>query len=128
MPALPATPAVSVEPPAEIGDEATWTAGKAVFHTNCSVCHGDSAVSGGVIPDLRLSPVTPDPAAWERIVRGGERSARGMVSFAAEVSAEDSEKVRAYVIHRAHEVRSIEQAAAAAPVPASDAPPAAAPK
>jgi hypothetical protein len=27
------------EPPAEIGNEAVWTAGKAVFHTNCSVCH-----------------------------------------------------------------------------------------
>ena len=36
-----------------------------------------------------------------------------MVSFAAEVSAEDSEKVRAYMIHRAHEVRKIEQQAAA---------------
>jgi quinohemoprotein ethanol dehydrogenase len=128
LPALPATQTASVEPPAEIGNEAVWTAGKAVYHTNCGVCHGDSAVSGGVIPDLRLSPITGDPAAWERIVRGGERVSRGMVSFAAEVSAEDSEKVRAYVIHRAHEVRSIEQAAAAAPVPASDAPPAAAPK
>ena len=115
-----------MEPPAAIGDEATWTAGKAVYHTHCGVCHGDSAVSGGVIPDLRLSPITGDAAAWERIVRGGERSSRGMVSFAAEVSSDDSEKVRAYVIHRAHEVRKIEQAAAAAPKP--DAPPAAAPK
>jgi hypothetical protein len=72
--------------------------------------------------------VTPDTAAWERIVRGGERSARGMVSFSAEVSTEDAEKVRAYVIHRAHEVRKNEQAAAVAPATASDAPPAAAPK
>ena len=39
-----------LEPPPEIGDEATWTAGKAVYHYNCGVCHGDSAVSGGVIP------------------------------------------------------------------------------
>jgi alcohol dehydrogenase (cytochrome c)/quinohemoprotein ethanol dehydrogenase len=128
LPELPAVQATTVEPPAEIGNEATWTAGKAVYHTNCSVCHGDSAVSGGVIPDLRLSPVTPDPAAWERIVRGGERTSRGMVSFAAEVSAEDAEKVRAYVIHRAHEVRNNEKAAAAAPASASDAPPTAAPK
>ena len=107
---MPAAQPAALEPPAEIGDEATWTAGKAVYHVNCGVCHGDSAVSGGVIPDLRLSPITRDAAAWERIVRGGERASRGMVSFAAEVSAEDSEKVRAYVIHRAHEVRKIEQA------------------
>ena len=58
----------------EIGNDAAWTAGKAVYHTYCGVCHGDSAVSGGVIPDLRLSPVTRDAAAWERIVRGGERT------------------------------------------------------
>ena len=73
------------------------------FTRYCSVCHGDSAVSGGVIPDLRLSLVTRDPRHWERIVRGGERTPQGMVSFATEVSPEDSEKVRAYVIHRAHE-------------------------
>jgi PQQ-dependent dehydrogenase (methanol/ethanol family) len=114
LPDLPPAPATDVEPPAKIGDEAAWAAGKAVFHTHCSVCHGDSAVSGGVLPDLRLSPVTRDAAAWERIVRGGERGSRGMVSFAAEVSAEDSENVRAYVIHRAHEVRKIEKDAAAA--------------
>jgi hypothetical protein len=85
-----------------------------VFHTYCSVSHGESAVSGGVIPDLRLSPITRDAAAWEKVVRGGERTARGMVSFGAEVSAEDAEKVRAYVIHRAHETQKNEQAAAAA--------------
>ena len=88
----------------------------------------NEAVSGGVIPDLRLSPITRDAAAWERIVRGGERSPRGMVSFAAEVSAEDSEKVRAYVIHRAHEVWNNEKAAAAAAPAAVPAPPPAAPK
>ncbi len=103
LPDLPPAEPQKLEPPPEIGDEATWTAGKAVFHTYCSVCHGDSAVSGGVIPDLRMSPVTRDAAAWDHIVRGGERMPRGMVSFAAEVSPEDSEKVRAYVIHRAHE-------------------------
>jgi hypothetical protein len=75
-------------------------------------------VSGGVLPDLRLSPINRDAKAWESVVRGGERVSRGMVSFAAEVSPEDSEKVRAYVIHRAHEDQKIEQDAAA-PKPAS---------
>jgi hypothetical protein len=65
-----------------------------------------------VLPDLRLSMVNRDAAAWEKIVRGGERQARGMVSFAQVLSAEDGEKVRAYVIHRAHEDQALEQAAA----------------
>src|SRR6185295_17682112 len=60
LPDLPAATAAKLEPPPEIGDEAKWTAGKAVFHTYCSVCHGDSAVSGGLIPDLRLSAITKD--------------------------------------------------------------------
>jgi len=75
-------------------------------------------VSGGVLPDLRLSMINRDAAAWDKIVRGGDRESRGMVSFAAVVSPEDSEKVRAYVIHRAHEDQKLEQAAAA-PAPAA---------
>jgi mono/diheme cytochrome c family protein len=124
LPDLPAAAPAKLDPPPEIGDEATWTAGKAVFHTYCSVCHGDSAVSGGILPDLRLSAITRDAATWERIVRGGERKDRGMVGFAAEVTAEDSEKVRAYVIHRTHETKKIELDAAAA---AAAAPPASTP-
>ena len=86
----------------------------------CGVCHGDAAVSGGVLPDLRLSLVNRDAAAWEKIVRGGERNARGMVSFAEVLSSDDSEKVRAYVIHRAHEDQAFEKAAAKQP---ADVPP-----
>ncbi len=112
LPALPELAAAKLDPPAEIGDAATWTAGKATYHMYCGVCHGDAAVSGGVLPDLRLSLINRDPAAWEKIVRGGERNNRGMVSFAGVVSAEESEKVRAYVIHRAHEDMALEQAAA----------------
>ena len=69
-------------------------------------------MSGGVLPDLRLSMVNRDAAAWEKIVRGGERNDRGMVSFAEQLTPEDSEKIRAYVIHRAHEDLALDQAAA----------------
>ncbi len=127
LPDLPPEPALASTLPPEIGDEAAWTAGKAVYHRYCSVCHGDSAVSGGVLPDLRQSPITRDAAAWEGVVRGGQRASRGMVSFASEVSAADSENVRAYVIHRAHEVQKLEAAVAAQPA-ADVAPPAGAAK
>jgi PQQ-dependent dehydrogenase (methanol/ethanol family) len=121
LPPLPAASATRLDPPPPIGDEASWSAGKAVFHTYCSVCHGDSAVSGGVIPDLRLSPVTGDAAAWEQVVRGGELTARGMVSFGAQVSSDDADKLRASVLHRAHETQKLE-AAAARVAPATDVP------
>jgi alcohol dehydrogenase (cytochrome c)/quinohemoprotein ethanol dehydrogenase len=112
LPPLPQTAAAKLDPPAEIGDAATWTAGKATYHMYCGVCHGDAAVSGGVLPDLRLSPVNRGADVWEKVVRGGERQDRGMVSFAEVLSSEESEKVRAYVIHRAHEDQSLEQAIA----------------
>ena len=47
-----------------------------------------------------------------------ERSSRGMVSFGAEVSAQDAENIRSYVIHRAHETQKNQQDAAAS-APAS---------
>jgi quinohemoprotein ethanol dehydrogenase len=115
LPVLADVAPAKLDPPPEVGDAADWTAGKASFHMYCGVCHGDAAVSGGVLPDLRLSAVNRDAAAWEKIVRGGERSARGMVSFAEVLSSDDSEKVRAYVIHRAHEDQALEKAAGASP-------------
>lgn len=113
LPPLPETAPAKLDPPAEIGDAAAWTAGKASYHQYCSVCHGDAAVSGGVLPDLRLSMANRGAEAWEKIVRGGERLDRGMVSFAEVLSSEESEKIRAYVIHRAHEDLALEKAAGA---------------
>jgi quinohemoprotein ethanol dehydrogenase len=112
LPPLPQVALAKLDPPAEIGDAAAWTAGKASYHMYCGVCHGDAAVSGGVLPDLRMSLVNRGADVWEKVVRGGERQDRGMVSFAEVLSSEESEKVRAYVIHRAHEDQALEQAAA----------------
>jgi quinohemoprotein ethanol dehydrogenase len=128
LPELPPAQAATVEPPAEIGDEAAWTAGKAVYHTNCSVVPRRLGGQRRRDPGPAAVADHPRSGGLGRIVRGGERTARGMVSFAAEVSAEDSEKVRSYVIHRAHEVWNIEKAAVAAPPAAVPSPPPAAPK
>jgi alcohol dehydrogenase (cytochrome c)/quinohemoprotein ethanol dehydrogenase len=123
LPPLTDALVAKLDPPPEIGDTTTWAAGKLAYHTYCTVCHGDAAVSGGVLPDLRLSALNRDAAAWERVVRGGERQARGMVSFAEVLSPEDGEKIRAYVIHRAHEDQALELAAAAKAATPSSTPP-----
>ena len=44
-----------------------------------------------------------DPAAFAKIVREGALQPRGMVAFGAELSPQDVELIRAYVIRRAHE-------------------------
>jgi alcohol dehydrogenase (cytochrome c)/quinohemoprotein ethanol dehydrogenase len=91
------------DPPPLTADDETVARGKALYHRHCVVCHGDAAVSGGVLPDLRASPSIDDRASFGAIVLDGVRRERGMVSYAAELDAGKSEAVRAYLVSRAHE-------------------------
>jgi len=100
-----------LNPPASTATAAVIDKGFRLFHPYCNNCHGDAAVSGSSIPDLQHSPVLADAAVWESIVLGGARKDRGMVSFANELNKEDSEALRAYVIHRAHETLAEQKAA-----------------
>jgi alcohol dehydrogenase (cytochrome c)/quinohemoprotein ethanol dehydrogenase len=91
--------------PRSTASAATILAGKTVYHRFCYYCHGDAAVSGGVLPDLRHSSALGDPVAWTSIVRKGALSTNGMIAFREEVSESDAEAIRAYVIQRANESR-----------------------
>ncbi len=88
-------------------DPAVAQQGFAVFDRYCINCHGTGAVGGGVTPDLRYSPLLMSAEAWKQVVIDGVLSERGMVSFGAEVSPEDAEAVRQYVITRNQFARSI---------------------
>jgi mono/diheme cytochrome c family protein len=70
------------------------------------MCHGDSAFSGGVLPDLRHSAALSDPSVWQSTVHDGVRSANGMVAFSGEMSKDEIETIRAYVIYRANETKN----------------------
>ncbi len=89
-------------PPAFEGTMEEVAAGEDLFHRNCGTCHGFAAVGGGMIPDLRHAQAEIF-ANWQEIVRGGMLKDRGMASFDKWVSAEDAEKIKTYVIYRAHE-------------------------
>jgi alcohol dehydrogenase (cytochrome c)/quinohemoprotein ethanol dehydrogenase len=80
--------------------------GKLLFHSYCSACHGDSAFSGGVLPDLRYSVAVGNPDLWQSIVHDGIRQANGMVAFGEHLSKEEIETIRAYVVHRANTTRN----------------------
>jgi quinohemoprotein ethanol dehydrogenase len=103
LPALAVAAQPELNPPPETASSATVIAGKKLYHTFCSTCHGDSATGSGVLPDLRYSPVINDAKAMDVIVRQGALQSSGMISFKDEVSAQDLEAIRAYVIHRANE-------------------------
>ena len=109
LPEPPAEPAIA-KPPALVGDAQLAHQGQILFHQNCSTCHGDSAVGGGVLPDLRWSRMNRSEQSWRIVVIDGGRKDRGMVSFAPVLSPADAEAIRAYVIKRAND--SYDQAAA----------------
>jgi len=102
LPPLPATEVPVLRPPKAVADAATIRRGEAVYQRFCAACHGDVAVSGGVLPDLRYSSALGNNE-WFKIVRDGAYQSMGMVSFAKEVSEKDAADIRAYVIFRANQ-------------------------
>jgi len=102
LPPLPQVEEPRLDPPAATASTDTVHRGERLFQDYCSRCHGDVAVSGGVLPDLRYSSTLRNDQ-WFYIVRGGMLQSRGMVSFARELTKQDAAAIRAYVIFRAHQ-------------------------
>jgi quinohemoprotein ethanol dehydrogenase len=108
LPALQATeppPLTALPNPAS---PATIRKGERLFQTYCAGCHGDVAVSGGVLPDLRRSSALTDDTWFETVLRGDLQS-DGMVSFSKEVSRDDAAAIRSYVIFRRNQDAKIER-------------------
>ncbi len=87
------------EPPARSDDEALVQAGKALYYGRCNVCHGEAAVSGGSIPDLRYASAETHQM-WDGIVLGGARLNKGMPAFGLALTKQDTDAIHAYVIDR----------------------------
>jgi quinohemoprotein ethanol dehydrogenase len=98
---IPAT--LTADPPPRIDDPAKIALGKQKFHDRCMMCHGDGAVGGGVVADLRYMNAQKHQM-WQGIVLGGLHRDKGMVSFAGVLSAEEANAIQAYVIDRAHQL------------------------
>lgn len=81
--------------------------GFALYDRYCINCHGAGAIGGGVLPDLRYSGFTASSEAWTQVVINGILQDNGMASFAVELSPEDAESIRHYIIERNHYARSI---------------------
>lgn len=102
LPPLPTYTRPQLNPPRPTASPATVQKGEALFQSYCSTCHGDAAVSGGVLPDLRYSGALAN-SAWTEVVLGGSLRSFGMGSFSKELSRQDAEAIRAYVIFRANQ-------------------------
>ena len=100
-------PAPDVKPPVLTPPRATANTdvlkkGEELYQRYCGACHGDVAVSGGVLPDLRYSGTLGNDQ-WFKIVLGGMLQSYGMVSFSKELSRKDAAAIREYVIFRANQ-------------------------
>ncbi len=102
LPPLPAQETLQLQPPPSTASAAQIRRGEAVFQRFCSGCHGDVAVSGGLLPDLRYSAFLKNDR-WFAIVRDGLLKSEGMVGFGQEVSQGDAAAIRNYVIFRANQ-------------------------
>jgi cytochrome c553 len=102
LPPLAPEAELVLDPPSATAGAATVAAGEALYGRFCSVCHGEAAVGGGVVPDLRGSPfIAVD--AWYSIVLDGALKEGGMAPFGSVLDRAQATAIRDYVVHRAHE-------------------------
>jgi quinohemoprotein ethanol dehydrogenase len=81
-------------------DRALAARGAVVYGQQCSLCHGGSAVAGGLTPDLRASTVVPSLEDFASVVRDGTRAVNGMPAY-AEVTFDELVALQHYIRARA---------------------------
>jgi quinohemoprotein ethanol dehydrogenase len=106
LPAAPRAEIAAAAPPPSTAAAEVIAAGAALYAQNCTVCHGEHAMSSGLVPNLRLSPLIADAALWDDVVRKGARAELGMGNFSRILDASASEAIRAYVISEANSGRN----------------------
>ena len=71
-----------------------------------AACHGDAAVSGHLVADLRYSAYLASEE-WFEVVLDGKLSSLGMAAFAVAINRDEAAAIRDYVIQRAHEDKAL---------------------
>jgi quinohemoprotein ethanol dehydrogenase len=105
LPAIADAPTHVPAPPPSTATQEMIAAGLDAYAANCAVCHGDGAMSSGLVPNLRYSPLLGDAVLWKSVVREGARSALGMGNFGGIIDDETSEAIRAWIISEANSGR-----------------------
>ena len=95
----PQPPTISEAPFIEV-DTGLATKGEDVYG-QCSWCHGNAGVSGGLAPDLRASAIPLSAEAFARVVRDGALRERGMPSY-ENLTDEHLESIRHYIRQQAN--------------------------
>ena len=102
LPPLPAAAKLTLDPPPDTAGAETVAAGERLFGRFCSACHGEAAVSGGIVPDLRAVAGLPNDLWYEVLLHGALKDG-GMASFETVLDRSKVDAIHAYLIHRANE-------------------------
>ena len=103
LPPPASKPQAVPQPPALSNDTALIDRGRTLYNGSCAGCHGLTAVSGGVLPDLRYLNASKHNA-FNGIVAGALAN-RGMPSFASLLQPDEIDAIHQYVILRAHTLK-----------------------
>jgi PQQ-dependent dehydrogenase (methanol/ethanol family) len=88
----------------QVASAETITEGHRLYMRFCHVCHGDRAVSGSSLPDLRYMNAETR-SLFKPIVLGGLRHEQGMVGFTGKIDDQDVDAIYAYLLKRANDAR-----------------------
>ncbi|HEX9391841.1 MAG TPA: PQQ-dependent dehydrogenase, methanol/ethanol family [Usitatibacteraceae bacterium] len=102
LPALPPEPPLVLNPPPATAAADTVAKGTGLYVQYCSVCHGENAIGGGVVPDLRASTFLGNDFFYEIVLNGAMKDA-GMAPFKSVLDQKDAAAIQAYLIKRANE-------------------------
>ncbi|HEY2677043.1 MAG TPA: PQQ-dependent dehydrogenase, methanol/ethanol family [Steroidobacteraceae bacterium] len=91
-----------INPPPEPTDAESIAKGEPLYIQYCSACHGENAIGGGMVPDLRASNFLGMDFFYNIVLDGALKDA-GMASFKAALTRDDVTNIRNFVIHRANQ-------------------------
>jgi quinohemoprotein ethanol dehydrogenase len=94
--------ALVINPPPEPADAASIARGEPLFDQYCSACHGEHAIGGGVVADLRASNFLGMDFFYNIVLDGALKDA-GMASFKSALNRDDVTAIRNFIIHRANQ-------------------------
>lgn len=91
-----------IQPPEKTSSPEMIAYGRQGYANYCAACHGFQAMSSGLVPDLRHSPLLHDIDNWNLVVRDGALAANGMAGYGNLIDEELSSAIRDYVIAEAN--------------------------
>lgn len=107
LPAPPPLNKMPLDPPPQTAKPEVVTKGAYLYGRYCGACHGDAAIAGAIIPDLRHSGMLASSDGWQKIVHDGALKANGMVGWSNVMSRDEIDAIRHYAIKRAHEDKAL---------------------